>query len=93
MHLAAITPDHGVAQGNADLSVVAGAAPVKNWYWMTNDSVDVTDCVWLWPSAAATTDITGKLKEPLLRLVQFWRAYDAAARNGNYHFTDSDRVG
>ena len=44
------------------------------------------------PSAAATTDVTGKLKEPLLRLVQFWRAYDAAARNGNYHFTDSDRV-
>ena len=33
---------------------------------------------------AAMTDVTGKLKEPLLRLLQFWRAYDAAARNGNY---------
>ena len=42
------------------------------------------------PSAAATTDVTGKLKEPLLRLLQFWRAYDAAARNGNYHLADSD---
>ena len=44
------------------------------------------------PSAAATTDVTGKLKEPLLRLLQFWRAYDAAARNGNYHLADSGVV-
>jgi hypothetical protein len=36
------------------------------------------------------TDVTGKLKEPLLRLLQFWRAYDAAARNGKYHLADSD---
>ena len=44
------------------------------------------------PAAAAMTDVTGKLKEPLLRLLQFWRAYDAAARNGNYRLADSDVV-
>ena len=42
------------------------------------------------PGAAATTDVTGKVKEPLLRLTQFWRAYEAAARNGAYHVADSD---
>jgi uncharacterized protein (DUF1800 family) len=44
------------------------------------------------PAPAAMTDVTGKLKEPLLRLLQFWRAYDAAARNGNYRLADSDVV-
>lgn len=29
-------------------------------------------------------DIDGKLKEPLLRLTQFWRAYDAQSANGEY---------
>lgn len=29
---------------------------------------------------------TGKLKEPLLRLTQLWRAYDARAANGRYLF-------
>ena len=33
---------------------------------------------------AAPRDTTGKLKEPLLRLTQFWRAYDAASASGRY---------
>jgi uncharacterized protein (DUF1800 family) len=44
------------------------------------------------PAGAAISDITGKTKEPLLRLIQFWRAYDAAARNGVYHLASSDKV-
>ena len=43
-------------------------------------------------TGGAVSDVTGKTKEPLLRLIQFWRAYDAAARNGNYHLADSDKI-
>jgi uncharacterized protein (DUF1800 family) len=31
---------------------------------------------------------TGKIKEPILRLTQLWRAYDAHAANGGYSFYD-----
>lgn len=31
-------------------------------------------------------DLDGKLKEPLLRLTQLWRAYDASSRSGRYPF-------
>jgi uncharacterized protein (DUF1800 family) len=31
-----------------------------------------------------TSDTAGKLKEPLLRLTQFWRAYDASSTSGRY---------
>ncbi len=31
-------------------------------------------------------DIDGKIKEPLLRLTQLWRVYDAGADNGRYAF-------
>jgi uncharacterized protein (DUF1800 family) len=34
--------------------------------------------------AAPANDTSGKLKEPLLRLTQLWRAYDAKAQNGRY---------
>ena len=33
---------------------------------------------------AATTVVSGKVKEPLLRLTQLWRAYGAQAANGQY---------
>lgn len=33
---------------------------------------------------ATPTATTGKVKEPLLRLTQLWRAYDAKAANGEY---------
>lgn len=35
---------------------------------------------------AAAMDIDGKLKEPLLRLTQLWRAYDARSDSGRYFF-------
>ena len=31
-------------------------------------------------------EIDGKIKEPLLRLTQLWRAYDAESANGGYRF-------
>jgi uncharacterized protein (DUF1800 family) len=33
---------------------------------------------------ATATQTTGKVKEPLLRLTQLWRAYDAKSANGQY---------
>jgi hypothetical protein len=42
------------------------------------------------PDASAATDVTGKVKEPLLRLIQLWRAYDARARSGLYRLIDAD---
>jgi uncharacterized protein (DUF1800 family) len=36
------------------------------------------------PPAGATVSVAGKLKEPLLRLTQFWRAYDAKADSGRF---------
>lgn len=34
--------------------------------------------------SAPATDTAGKMKEPLLRLTQLWRAFDARAANGRY---------
>ena len=34
----------------------------------------------------STTPSSGKLKEPLLRLTQFWRAYDAQSADGSFYF-------
>ncbi|MBU2676847.1 MAG: DUF1800 domain-containing protein [Gammaproteobacteria bacterium] len=33
------------------------------------------------------TEIDGKIKEPLLRLTQLWRAYDATSQSGRYPFS------
>ena len=35
----------------------------------------------------AAMEIDGKLKEPILRVTQVWRAYDAAAPSGRYPYT------
>ena len=42
------------------------------------------------PDLQTASDVTGKVKEPLLRLIQLWRAYDASAKNGVYGFVDAD---
>jgi uncharacterized protein (DUF1800 family) len=42
--------------------------------------------------AAPTTDTEGKLKEPLLRMVQFLRAYNAKAASGEYRFDTIDQT-
>lgn len=36
--------------------------------------------------SASPTEASGKLKEPILRLTQLWRAYDAKADSGRYAF-------
>lgn len=35
---------------------------------------------------ATPTDLDGKIKEPLVRLTQLWRAYDASSNSGRYPF-------
>jgi uncharacterized protein (DUF1800 family) len=40
--------------------------------------------------AVPATDFAGKTKEPLLRLIQLWRAYDASAANGVYRILGPD---
>jgi uncharacterized protein (DUF1800 family) len=42
------------------------------------------------PDLQIADDAAGKVKEPLLRLTQLWRAYDASAKNGTYSFVDAD---
>jgi uncharacterized protein (DUF1800 family) len=44
------------------------------------------------PNLSTATDVTGKVKEPLLRLVQLWRAYDASAPNGKFQLQNADRT-
>ena len=41
---------------------------------------------------AAASQISGKLKEPLLRLTQLWRAYDAHSGDGDYRFRNPNIV-
>jgi len=41
---------------------------------------------------AAVTATTGKVKEPLLRLTQLWRAYGAQAANGQYRLGNINAV-
>ena len=38
------------------------------------------------------SDSTGKLKEPLLRLTQLWRAFNARAGNGTYRLLNADKT-
>lgn len=40
--------------------------------------------------SATTSDTSGKLVEPLLRLTALWRAYDAKATNGRYLFANPE---
>lgn len=42
--------------------------------------------------AAPMSDTAGKLKEPLLRMVQFLRAYEAKAASGEYRFDKVDAI-
>jgi uncharacterized protein (DUF1800 family) len=42
------------------------------------------------PNLSTATDVTGKVKEPLLRLLQLWRAYGASAPNGKFQLQNAD---
>ena len=44
------------------------------------------------PNLATASDATGKLKEPLLRLIQLWRAYKASSKNGQYRLLNADKT-
>jgi len=43
------------------------------------------------PNLTTASDVAGKLKEPLLRLIQLWRAYNARATNGVYRLANADK--
>lgn len=53
------------------------------------DLGEVVKAILLDPEArpALATGVDGKLKEPLLRLTQLWRAYDATSADGNFRST------
>jgi uncharacterized protein (DUF1800 family) len=44
------------------------------------------------PDLGSASTQSGKTKEPLLRLVQLWRAYNARAANGIYRLAGSDTI-
>jgi len=44
------------------------------------------------PNLDTASDATGKLKEPLLRLIQLWRAYKASSKNGVYRLLNADYI-
>lgn len=62
------------------------AAFNDNGAGVRGDLAAVTRAILLDPEARPDPrmDTDGKLKEPLLRLTQLWRAYDGAAANGSY---------
>jgi uncharacterized protein (DUF1800 family) len=44
------------------------------------------------PDLNIAGDATGKLKEPLLRLIQLWRAYKATSQNDVYRLLNADKT-
>ena len=44
------------------------------------------------PDLNSAGDATGKLKEPLLRLIQLWRAYKATSQTGVYRLLNADKI-
>jgi uncharacterized protein (DUF1800 family) len=69
----------------AYVSRVAGAFD-DNGFGVRGDLGAVVKAILLDDEARPTsvTEIDGKVKEPLLRLTQFWRSYDAASASGRY---------
>lgn len=59
-----------------------------NGFGVRGDLAAVVKAVLLDPEArpAMPMEIDGKVKEPLLRLTQLWRAYDAQSDSGKYSF-------
>ncbi len=44
------------------------------------------------PNLATASEATGKLKEPVLRLIQLWRAYKATSKSGVYRLLNADKI-
>ena len=58
----------------------------NNGFGVRGDLAAVIKAILLDPEArpAIPMEIDGKLKEPILRLTQLWRAYDAASQSGSF---------
>ena len=71
---------------NPSPAYVARVASVfeNNGAGVRGDLGAVVKAILLDAEARSATATSGKLKEPLLRLTQFWRAYDAASSSGRY---------
>lgn len=81
---------HRLVTSNPSPAYVARVAGVfnDNGSGVRGDLGAVVKAILLDPEAhpAVRTDADGKIKEPILRLTQLWRAYDATSASGRYPF-------
>lgn len=77
---------HRLVTSNPSPGYIARVARVfnDNGFGVKGDLTAVVKAILLDPEArpALHMEIDGKIKEPLLRLTQLWRAYDAASQSG-----------
>ena len=81
---------HRLVTSNPSPAYVSRVAAVfdNNGDGVRGDLGTVVKAILLDPEAgtANSTELRGKLKEPLLRLTQFWKNYGAASANGRYPY-------
>lgn len=81
---------HRLVSSNPSPAYVSRVASVfnNNGSGIRGDLGAVVKAILLDPEAhaATSTPSSGKIKEPLLRLTQLWRAYDATSINGGFAF-------
>ncbi|MCB1842718.1 MAG: DUF1800 domain-containing protein [Halioglobus sp.] len=81
---------HRLVTSNPSPGYVSRVASVfnDNGSGVRGDLAAVVRAILLDPEArpALPMEIDGKVKEPLLRLTQLWRAYDAQSASGRYYF-------
>lgn len=81
---------HRLVTSNPSAAYVARVAGVfnNNGSGVRGDLAAVVRAILLDPEAhpAIQAETSGKIKEPLLRLTQLWRAYDASSNSGGYRF-------
>jgi uncharacterized protein (DUF1800 family) len=81
---------HRLVTSNPSPEYISHVAAVfdDNGDGVRGDLGAVVKAILLDPEAhtAISTESRGKLKEPLLRLTQFWKNYDAASANGRYPY-------
>ncbi len=81
---------HRLVTSNPSPAYVARVAAAfnNNGSGVRGDLAAVVKAIFLDPEAhpAVQSETDGKIKEPLLRLTQLWRAYDARSNSGRYPF-------
>jgi len=81
---------HRLVTSNPSPAYVARVAAAfnNNGSGVRGDLAAVVKAILLDPEAhpEVQSDTDGKIKEPLLRLTQLWRAYDASSNSGRYPF-------